>query len=121
MVEHPYFIRGVACSIPGKNIIFKLEEVLIRNVIHVIHVIVIHYVPVLLEEVLLRNVIHVIYYLPVLLSSHHLQVHSIFHYVPVTPPPHQQPFLRTFKKSTAQYNKPCSMYLIEGEGLPLLQ
>jgi hypothetical protein len=40
----------------------------------------------------------------VLLPSHHLQVHNIFHYVPVTPPPpHQQPFFRTFKKSTAPY------------------
>ena len=30
-------IRGGACSIPGKYIIFKLGEVLVRNVIHVIH------------------------------------------------------------------------------------
>ncbi len=44
-----------------------------------------------------------IYYVPVLLPSHPLQVHNIFHYVPVTSPPHQQPFSRTFKKSTAPY------------------
>ncbi len=52
--------------------------------------------------ILVRNVIH---YVAVLLPSHHLQVHKIFHYVPEThlPPPHQQPFFRTFKKSTAPY------------------
>ncbi len=58
------FDQGGACSIPGKNIIFKLEYVLVRNVIHVIH------------------------YVPVLLPNNHLSVHNIFHYVPVkTPPP----------------------------------
>jgi hypothetical protein len=36
------FYRGGAYSLPGKDIIFKLEEVLVRNVIH--------YVPVLLPN-----------------------------------------------------------------------
>ncbi len=43
------------------------------------------------NEVLVRNVIH---YVPVLLPSHHLQVHNIFHNVPVThlpPPPTNSP------------------------------
>jgi hypothetical protein len=39
------FYRGGACSIPGKDIIFKLEEVLVRTVIHLIH-----YVPMLLPN-----------------------------------------------------------------------
>ncbi len=52
-------------------------------------------------QILVRNVIH---YVPVLLPSHHLQVHKIFHYAPVTPPPpHHQPFFRIFKKSTAPF------------------
>jgi hypothetical protein len=39
-----------------------------------------------LEQVLVRNVLHVLHYVPVLRPSHHLQVHKIFHYVPITPP-----------------------------------
>ncbi len=36
VVERPHFIRGGTgvCSIPGKDIMFKLEEVLVHNVIH---------------------------------------------------------------------------------------
>jgi hypothetical protein len=62
VVERPHFIRGGACSIPGKDIILKLEEVLVRNVIHVIH------------------------YVPVLLPNPNLVVHNVFHYVPLPPP-----------------------------------
>ncbi len=52
------------------------------------------------NEVLVRNVIH---YVPVLLPSHHLEVHVLCTSNTPPPPPHQQPFFRKFKKSTAPY------------------